>query len=74
VVGVIDTILTTIAAMSEEDKKDALVQTGKIAEAAYNKRTEVMEHQAEEANSKLEEFVRTYQEKVNSQKQNDTEK
>ena len=62
IVGVIDTILTTIASMSDEDKKDALVKTGEIAEAAFNRRTEIMTEKTEQINSKLENFVRKYQE------------
>ena len=70
VVGVIDAIMTMIASMSEEDKKEALVETGKIAEAVYEKRTEVLSAKADETNSKLEALVQQYQRK--SQEENDT--
>lgn len=70
VLGVVDAIMTTIASMSEEDKKAALVETGKIAEAAYEKRTEVLSAKADETNSKLEALVQQYQRK--SQEENDT--
>ena len=70
VLGVIDAIMTTIASMSEEDKKAALVETGKIAETVYEKRTEVLSAKADETNSKLEALVQQYQRK--SQEENDT--
>lgn len=70
IVGVIDAIMTTIASMSEEDKKDALVETGKIAETIYEKRTEQLAARAEETNSKLEALVQQYQRKF--QEENDT--
>ena len=75
--GVIDSFLTTIAMMSDEDKKEALIETGKIAEAAFNRRTEEMKQKTDETNSKLEEFIRTYREKLNEvngeNKENNTE-
>lgn len=67
--GVIDSLLTTISSMSEEDKKEALVVTGKLAEEAYNKRTEELKAKTDETNARLEEFVRTYREKINKQQQ-----
>ena len=62
-VGLIDSILTTLALMSPEDKKEALEATGKVAEQAFERRTAIMEQKADETNSKLEAFVRQYQEK-----------
>lgn len=74
-VGVIDGFLTMIASMTEEDKKDALVQTAKMAEVAFDRRTEVMEDKVDSVNSKLEAFVRTYQEKQKEAKEKiETEK
>lgn len=73
IVGVIDTILTTIAMMSPEDKKEALVETAKIAEQAFEKRSATMEKKADETNSKLEELVKQYQ-KQSAAKKNDTTK
>lgn len=67
--GVIESLLMTISSMSEEDKKEALVVTGKIAEEAYNRRTEELKTKTDETNAKLEEFVRTYREKINKQHQ-----
>lgn len=67
IIGLFDTILASIAAMSDEDKKEALVETSKIAEEAFNRRTEIMENKIGETNSKLEDFIRNYQEKVNNQ-------
>lgn len=60
IVGVIDAILTTIATMSEEDKKEALVTTGKIAEQAFDRRTELMDKKVNETNSKLDELMKQY--------------
>lgn len=60
IVGVIDAILTTIATMSEEDKKEALVATGKIAEQAFDRRTELMDKKVNETNSKLDELMKQY--------------
>lgn len=74
-VGVIDGFLAMIASMTEEDKKEALVQTAKIAEVAFDRRTEVMEDKVDSVNSKLEAFVRTYQEKQKEAKEKtETEK
>lgn len=67
IIGVIDTLLTTIASMSEEDKKEALVETSKIAEAAFDRRTEIMQGEVAATNSKLEEFIKTYQENLQKQ-------
>ena len=63
IVGLIDSVLTTLALMSPEDKKEALEATGKVAEKAFERRTAIMEQKADETNSKLEAFVRQYQEK-----------
>lgn len=60
IVGVIDAILTTIATMSDEDKKEALVATGKIAEQAFDRRTELMDKKVNETNSKLDELMKQY--------------
>lgn len=60
IVGVIDAILTTIATMSDEDKKDALMATGKIAEQAFDRRTELMDKKVNETNSKLDELMKQY--------------
>ena len=68
--GVIDAIMTMIASMPEEDKKEVLAETGKIAEAVYEKRTEILSAKADETNSKLEALVQQYQRK--SQEENDT--
>ena len=63
IVGVMDSILTSIATMSPEDKKEVLEKTGEIAEKAFDRRTEAMEKKADETNNKLEAFVRAYKEK-----------
>lgn len=76
IMGVIDAILTMIATMSDEDKKEALVATGKIAEQAFDRRTAQLEQIGKETNSKLEQFIRNYQEKAEKEKvveeENDT--
>lgn len=64
IVGVIDAIMTTIATMTDEDKKEALVETGKIAEKAFERRTEVMSKKADETNSKLAQLMEKYQTSV----------
>lgn len=71
--GVIDAILTMIATMSDEDKKEALVATGKIAEQAFDRRTAQLEQIGKETNSKLEQFVRNYQEKAEKEKVKEAE-
>ena len=73
-VGVIDAILTSISLMGPEDKKDVLEATGKIAEKAFDKRTEIMSEKAEETNTKLEAFVRQYQEKEKQLQERNKEK
>ena len=60
-VGMIDAVLTMIASMSDEDKKEALVTTGKIAEKAFEARTAVLEEKTNQVNNKLEAFVKQYQ-------------
>lgn len=68
VVGLIDSLLLMIGSMSEEDKKDALVKTAEIAGKVYEHRTEVLEKEAQETNSRLEEFVKQYQSNIQIQK------
>lgn len=74
VMGVIDAILTMIATIPEEDKKEALVATGKIAEQAFERRTEKMAAKADETNDKLAQFVKSYQEKAEQERNNKVEK
>lgn len=61
VMGVLDALLTTIATMAPEDKKEVLENTAKIAEKAFEQRTEVMVAKADQTNSKLEQLVEQYQ-------------
>lgn len=58
--GVLDALLEMIASMDDEDKKEALVATGKIAEQAFERRTAKMEAKTEEVNSKLTALVDQY--------------
>ena len=73
-VGVIDAILTSISLMGQKNKKDVLEATGKIAEKAFDRRTEIMSEKAEETNTKLEAFVRQYQEKEKQLQERNKEK
>lgn len=68
IMSVIDAILTTIATMSDEDKKEALIETGKMAEKAFERRTEVMSDKVDAANSKLEQFIKQYTENIKEEK------
>ena len=61
VMGVIEGIIDMIATMPDNEKKDALIATGKIAEQAFDRRTEKMEGAVKETNSKLEELVQKYE-------------
>lgn len=70
IVGLIDTFLTTLSTLTEEDKKDVLVETAKVAEAAFDRRTEIMSGKVDDVNAKLEAFVRNYTE---NQKQKEKE-
>ena len=63
VIGMIDAFLTSMATLSDEDKKEALKETAKLAEMAFDRRTEIMEDKVDNVNSKLEAFVRNYQER-----------
>lgn len=74
IVGLVDALLLTIASMSDEAKEDALVETGKLAEAAFNRRTSEMKGAVEETNSKLEEFIKAYREQINKNTQTVEEK
>lgn len=61
IIGVIDTILEVLGTMDETQKGEILKSTAKIAEAAQEKRTAIMAEKADQANSKLEELVKSYQ-------------
>lgn len=61
VMGVIEGIIDMIATMPDNEKKEALIATGKIAEQAFDRRTEKMEGAVKETNSKLEELVQKYE-------------
>ena len=65
IVGLVDSLLVTIASMSDESKEEALIETGKLAKAAYDKRTEEMKGKVDETSSKLEEFIKMYREQIN---------
>ena len=71
--GVMDAILTTIAEMSEEDKKEALVKTAEIAEKAFDHRTEEMVKATNETNSKLEALIAQYQKQTDEIKEDKKE-
>lgn len=65
--GVLDALLTAISSMTDEDKKEVLSGTAKIAEQAFNRRTEVMSNKVDDVNDKLEAFVRSFKEKQEEQ-------
>ena len=58
--GVLDALLTMIGSMDEEGKKEILAATGKIAEQAFDRRTDAMTKKVDETNSKLEQLVQQY--------------
>ena len=58
--GVLDALLTMIGSMDEEGKKEILAATGKIAEQAFDSRTDAMTKKVDETNSKLEQLVQQY--------------
>lgn len=62
--GVIDALLTSISMMDEEDKKEVLLQTAKIAETAVNRKTEAIEKSTEQVNAKIANLMEKYQVKV----------
>lgn len=66
--GVINTILTGISMLSDEDKKAVLTETAKLAEQAYDKRTEKMTQATEATNEKIQALIEQYKGK----KENDT--
>lgn len=70
VTGLIDSIVTILANMDEDHKKEALVETAKIAEQAFDRRTEKMEKQTNEVNNKLEALVQQYQRASAEKKEN----
>lgn len=67
IMGLLDTILMALQNLTEDDKKEILASTAKIAEAAFDRRTAEMTEKVNETNDKLEAFVRKYQEQVNQQ-------
>jgi hypothetical protein len=70
--GIIDALATGLATMSEDDKKEVLEGTGKVAEKLFEQRTEKIETQAKEMNNKLEDLVKQYQ-RVSEEQQDSTE-
>lgn len=66
VLGVIDAILTTIASIPEDDKKQVLEDTGKVAAELYEKRTDILERQSVEVSDKLNKLIQQYQKKDNT--------
>lgn len=58
--GVLDAILTMIASMDDEDKKEVLATTAKVAEQAFERRTEVMAKKTDEVNDKLSQLINQY--------------
>lgn len=74
IMGVIDTLLSVIATIDEDDKKTILENTAKVAKKVQEHKTEVMEKQSEKINSKLEQLVQQYQragENTNTAKSNE---
>ena len=61
IIGAIEAFLMMIGSMSEEDKKEALIETSKIAQQAFDSRTKTLEKETKEVNSKLEQLVQQYQ-------------
>lgn len=67
IIGAIDAVLTMISSMSEENKKEALVATGKIAEKVFEKRTELMSEKVDITNSKLDELMKKYKTSIETE-------
>lgn len=63
IVGIIDAILTAIASVPEEDKKQVLEDTSKAAADLFEKRTEIINKQNTEINEKIGELIKQYQKK-----------
>lgn len=66
--GVINTILTGISLLSDEDKKQVLTETAKLAEQAYDRRTEKIAQSTEATNAKIQSLIEQYKGKI----ENDT--
>lgn len=58
--GVLDAILTMIASLDVEEKKEVLASTAKVAEAAFDRRTEQLSEKTDEVNDKLGRLVNEY--------------
>lgn len=71
--GVIDTILTVVSTMDEEQKGEILESTANVAKAVYEKRTEELSAKADKANSKLEQLVEMYQRKEGNMENSNAE-
>ena len=56
-----------ISSMSEENKKEALVATGKIPEKVFEKRTELMSEKVDITNSKLDELMKKYKTSIETE-------
>lgn len=73
--GVIEGIVDALATISDEGKQEVLKATGKIAEQAFEKRTQEMKAEVTEVNDKLSALVNQYVKKTENMEEtkNDAE-
>lgn len=69
VIGVMDALLTVIGSIDDKGKADLVEKAVDAAKYVEEKRTEKMAAKADEANSKLEELIQTFQKKEGQPKE-----
>lgn len=73
IIGVIDTLLSSIGNITEEDKKDVLIKTGEMAAHAEEEHNKKLEAIAQDSNDKLAALVQKYQREAEQKRiENDT--
>ena len=74
IMGAMETFLTMIGSMSDEDKKEVLIGVSKTAEQAFDRRTASLAEETKQVSSKLEQLVQQYQRQTVAESvKNDTE-
>lgn len=65
--GMVESFLTMIGSMTEEDKKEALEKTGEVAKAVVEAQTKTMEEKSDKVASKLDELIAQFTQKDETQ-------
>lgn len=74
IIGVLDAILTSLSTITDDDKKEVLEATGKIAKQAYDDRTKKLEQSTKQTNDKLQELIEKYQQPIKEKIEDENKK